>query len=228
MGAPDRGCISASPLPGGHAAEIVLAERGETTATDATEYLARQQMLCPALVPPMPLWSAFCQACRGRFGSKASLDPAPLIIVDDLQMRHRGRDNRVWPAVAPNRLPGIRVLYGVLAIPDQSAIIGLIAEQAISTQRPASDGSVIPDPPTRSGNAFLVQLLGDLARACSAGIGFKDTLHDGDPRLVERADTPVDLAGLRQLPNRHIAIGRQTNAATLTDAALQAPPRLVG
>jgi hypothetical protein len=134
-------------------------------------------------------------------------------------MRHRLDDHRIRVAATPHAAAGARVLDAGAAVPDEPPDIGLVAQYAIATLRLAPDRRVVPDAAARSRNTLLVQRAENVPGALPGRVALEDTADDGGLNRVNLAQAAVDLAGVGQLADDPVAIGRGAEAAALPNAA---------
>ncbi|AMJ49517.1 hypothetical protein APX01_18355 [Cereibacter sphaeroides] len=115
--------------------------------------------------------------------------------------------------------PGVRIPHHGDAVPDQTAVIHRVAQDAVATLRVAVQRRGIPLRPARGGDPPRVQLARNGPRALPLHIGRED-LPD-DLGLVRH-----DLALSRLARDAAIAVGLPAGVATVADHAGETPARL--
>ena len=99
----------------------------------------------------------------------AGLHRLPQRLIDDPELRHLMDHQGIVGVGARAALAGIRVLHVAQAVPDQAADIELVVEDAGAARPVAVDGRGTPGAMARTGNAAIVEVEGDLARALAGG-----------------------------------------------------------
>src|SRR4051794_27896339 len=98
-----------------------------------------------------------------------------------------------WSIVASNSGAADRILRIDPSAPDQPADIEFIAQQAVTSHGPSTDGGVEPGAATWPRDALGVKSLGDPSRTGSAGVGFKDAPNNGCLLWIDCPQPSIDL-----------------------------------
>ncbi|KKS91469.1 MAG: hypothetical protein UV65_C0005G0001, partial [Parcubacteria group bacterium GW2011_GWF2_43_11] len=167
---------------------------------------------------------------RGPFSLNRSVPIAhglPGLIVDDAQLLDVLDDPR-GPRIQPcDALAGVGVLQKPLAVPDHTADVQLVVQDADPALWVAVNRAGIPESALRAGNPFLVERLADLLRRCAGDVVPEDALDDVSFFCDDFALAGRNRAVL-ETPEDAVAVAQTAARLAVLDASAQPAPRLVG
>ena len=111
----------------------------------------------------------------------------PQFIIDNAQFGNFGGDPLVARVDAQDAPAGRRVLDVAEPVPDQPADVELVVDEPGAARRVAAQRRIRPQSAIGSGNALVVQALGDRAWADAGGEGAEDAADDLGLSLVDGA-----------------------------------------
>src|SRR6185437_15615058 len=225
---PDALTIAAQPLPArGAAREIVLAHRGHHAAAAAANHLPGEHPLCPPLLPKAGPARRISAAAFAKT-RQPCLDPLPDVLVNNPQTRDILDDPLRTRVHARHPAPCSRVFYVAHAVPNQSAGIELVAQDAGAAQSVSANGGIPPGTPIRAKYALRIQRLGNGQRAITRRKAGEDPPHDNGLTGIDGTLAAHRFAAGIHLPYDRITERPSARRLTSLDAAAEAAPGLVG
>src|SRR6266481_1272176 len=171
-------------------AVAILAHHGIPAAALSADQQFAQQELAPA--DPVEDVARFVLAHLDPGFPLARLHLLPEVVTDNAKLRYLDDLARFLFVDPGHFLAGAWVLHIGGAVPFQSANVEGVVEEARAPVDLASDGRISPLPAACAGNLFVVQTLGDRARAGAGGVFLEDPAEDYSFGLI---DEPAPAAG---------------------------------
>nr|WP_262983280.1 hypothetical protein [Paracoccus mutanolyticus] len=210
------GAGSGTLLAGRRAAEAILRHFGKPAAAAAAGHQAREQELRAPPVPDRHIGVLRLHRALAR------LHLIPQRLVDDPQVWDVDGGDPIFRVQPRVPLAGVRILAEMQPVPDQTADIKLVVQDAGAALAVAENGRGAPPAAARAGDALDVQGLGDLAGGGALGVVAKDPPHDFRLCPVDRAVAVLGFAVHRD-PGQHvIAVSIAAGELACPDPALLA------